>query len=104
VFFPAFKHRLWSSDRGAQTLNTTQFDFIPLPNLKVWHSHYFMPAIGSVVSANGNTLNTANDLCAAPGALAEFGGDAGGSNVLKQANLDFCADFGNQNGLINKAN
>lgn len=89
---------------AAQTLNSTQFDFITLSNLKVWHSHYYMPAINSVVSANGNTIHTANDLCNAPGALAEFGGDAGGANVLKQANADFCADFGNQNGLINKAN
>jgi hypothetical protein len=89
---------------AAQTLNSTQHDFITLANLKVWHSHYYLPAIGSGVSANGNTINTANDLCNAPGALAEFGGDAGGANTLKQANLDFCADFGNINGLINKAN
>lgn len=89
---------------AAQTLNTTQFDFIPLSNLKVWHSHYYLPAIGSGVSANGNTISSANDLCNAPGALAEFGGDAGGANLLKQANVDFCADFGNINGLINKAN
>jgi hypothetical protein len=91
---------------AAQTLNTTQFDFITLANLKVWHSHYYLPAIGSGVSANGNTLNpaTPGDLCNSSGALAEFGGDAGGANTLKQANADFCADFGNINGLINKAN
>jgi len=89
---------------AAQTLNTTQSDFIPLSNLQVWHSHYYLPAIGSGVSANGNTLSTPNDLCPASGALAEFGGDAGGSNTLKQANVDFCNDFGNINGLINKAN
>jgi hypothetical protein len=89
---------------AAQTLNSTQFDFIPLSKLTVWHSHYYLPAIGSGVSANGNTLSTPGDLCGASGALAEFGGDAGGANTLKQANADFCADFGNINGLINKAN
>ena len=89
---------------AAQTLNTTQSDFIPLANLTVWHSHYYIPSIGSVVSANGNTLNTPNDLCNAPGALTEFGGDAGGANTIKQVNADFCTDFGNINGLINKTN
>jgi hypothetical protein len=89
---------------AVQTLPNIQNDFIPLSNLKVWHSHYYLPAIGSSISANGNTINTANDLCNAPGALAEFGGDAGGANTVKQSNADFCTDFGNQNGLINKAN
>lgn len=89
---------------AVQTLSSTQNDFIPLANLKVWHSHYYLPAINIGVSALGNTINTANDLCNAPGVLAEFGGDAGGANIGKQSNLDFCADFGNINGLINKAN
>ena len=89
---------------AAQTLNSTQNDFIPLSRLTVWHSHYYLPAIGSQVSANGATLSTTGDLCGASGALAEFGGDAGGSNTIKQANAHFCADFGNINGLINKAN
>ena len=89
---------------AAQTLNSTQNDFIPLSRLAVWHSHYYLPAINSGVSANGNTLNSANDLCPASGALAEFGGDAGGANTLKQNNFNFCTDFGNINGLINKAN
>jgi hypothetical protein len=40
----------------------------------------------------------------AAGALAEIGGDVGGANVLKQVNADFCTDYGNPNGLINKAN
>jgi hypothetical protein len=92
---------------AVQTLDSTQHDFITLANLKVWHSHYYLPVIGSQVSANGATLNpaTPNDLChPAAGAIGEFGGDAGGSNLLKQANLDFCSDFNNIDGLINKAN
>lgn len=92
---------------AVQTLDSTQHDFVTLANLKVWHSHYYMPVIGSQVSANGATLNpaTPNDLCnPAAGAIAEFGGDAGGANLLKQANVDFCSDFNNIDGLINKAN
>ena len=91
---------------AAQTLNSAQHDFITLANLKVVHSHFYLPAIGNGVNANGTTLNpaTPNDLCSSPGALAEIGGDVGGSNVPKQVNFDFCADFGNQNGLINKTN
>jgi hypothetical protein len=91
---------------AVQTLDSTQHDFITLANLKVWHSHSYLPSIGVNVGANGNTLNpsTPNDLCGASGALAEFGNDAGGANVLKQANVDFCSDYGNIDGLINKAN
>lgn len=85
-----------------QALTSTQHDMITLANLNVWHSHYYLPVIGSNVAANGNTINTANDLCA--GGLAETGGDAGGANILKQANLDFCSDFSNNTGLINKTN
>jgi hypothetical protein len=87
-----------------QTLNTTQRDMITLANLNVWHSHYYLPAIGSNSSANGSTINTANDLCNTPGALAETGGDAGGATILKQANNDFCQDFAVTTGLINKTN
>ena len=89
---------------AAQTLNASQHNFIPLADLKVWHSHYYLPATGSGVSALGYTINAANDLCPAPGALPEMGGDLGGANVLKQVNYDFCMDFQNPNGLINKAN
>jgi hypothetical protein len=89
---------------AAQTAAVTASDMITLANLKVWHSHYYLPAINIGVSANGNTISAPNDLCNSVGALGEFGGDAGGANVLKQANLDFCSDFGNINGLINKAN
>jgi ABC-type phosphate transport system substrate-binding protein len=87
-----------------QTLNTTQHDMVTLANLNVWHSHYYLPAIGSNTSANGATINTANDLCNTPGALAETGGDAGGATILKVANNDFCQDFAVTTGLINKTN
>jgi ABC-type phosphate transport system substrate-binding protein len=92
---------------GAQTLTSSQNDFITLPNLNVWHSHFALPAINSGVQANGATINpaTPNDLCnPTGGAILESGGDAGGSNVLKSGNSDFCHDFNNQNGLINRNN
>jgi hypothetical protein len=91
---------------GLQILNLTQNDFIPMSQLNVWHSHFYFPAVGLVVESNGTTINpaTPGDLCNAPGALAEIGGDVGGANVLKQVNADFCTDYGNPNGLINKAN
>ena len=85
-----------------QLLSSTQHDMIALANLNVWHSHYYMPVIGSNTAANGNTISSAGDLCS--GGLAEDGGDAGGANILKQANADFCADFSNTTGLINKTN
>jgi hypothetical protein len=89
-----------------QTLNTTQHDMITLANLNVWHSHYYMPAIGSNSSANGATINpaTPNDLCNTAGALPETGGDAGGATILKGANNNFCQDFAVTTGLINKTN
>lgn len=85
-----------------QSLNSTQHDMITLANLNVWHSHYYLPVIGSNSAANGSTISTAGDLCS--GGAAEQGGDAGGANILKQANADFCADFSNTTGLINKTN
>jgi hypothetical protein len=92
---------------AVQTLNSTQHDFITLANLNVTHSHFSLPAINANVQANGATLNpaTPNDLCnPAGGALAESGGDVGGANVPKQMNFDFCSDFSNPTGLINKVN
>lgn len=89
---------------AAQTLNSTQNDFIPLSKLAVWHSHFAIPQININTAALGTTISTSGDLCPASGAYAEQGGDAGGSNVLKQANHDFCADFGNVTGLINASN
>jgi ABC-type phosphate transport system substrate-binding protein len=92
------------------TLNSTNStapnDFISLANLKIWHSHYSLPAIGVNTVANGVTVNpaTAGDLCNATGALAEAGGDAGGANIFIVANHDFCADFSNVTGLVNKTN
>ena len=90
---------------AAQTLNSTQFDFVPLSSLAVWRSHYSMSAINVTTAANGPTINpsTPNDLCnPSGGALAEAGGDAGGAIILKKANADFCADFAVNTGLINK--
>jgi len=89
---------------AAQALNISQHNFIAPANLNVWHSHYYLPAVYSNSAANGTTIYTPGDLCAAPGALAESGGDLGGSNMLKQANHDFCQDFANVTGFINKTN
>jgi len=87
---------------SAQTLNSSQTDFVPLASLNVWRSHYYMNSINVNTAAMGPTLNTAtpNDLC--PGGLAEVGGDAGGAIILKKANADFCSDYGNNTGLVNK--
>jgi len=87
---------------GAQTLNSTQNDFITLGKLNVWHSHFTISSIGVSAAANGSTINTANDLCS--GGNAEAGGDAGGANVQKKKNLDFCADFTSKTGVLSKNN
>jgi hypothetical protein len=87
-----------------QTLNGTQNNFIPLSKLNVWHSHFVLPWVNVSAAALGPTINAAGDLCNSAGALVEQGGEAGGANVLKAANHDFCADFGNPTGLINANN
>ena len=90
---------------AAQTLNSTQFDFVPLSSLNVWRSHYYMNVLNVNTAANGPTINpaTPNDLCnPTGGALAEQGGDAGGAITLKIANAHFCSDYGNNTGLVNK--
>jgi len=89
---------------AAQELNVSQHNFISAPNLQVWHSHYYLPAVGYGVGAVGTTIATTNDLCPAPGALPESGGDLGGANLLKQVSSDFCVDFSNVTGLINASN
>jgi hypothetical protein len=89
---------------AAQGLNVSQHNFVDTASLQVWHSHYYLPVTGSGVASLGNTINTPGDLCPVLGALPEFGGDLGGANVLKQVNIDFCSDFSNITGLINKAN
>jgi hypothetical protein len=95
---------------GLATINPTQHDYIAPANMTVWHSHFYLPAIGSEVSSNGNvnldvpTVGTGTSICTTAGALAEMGGDVGGSNVYTQANYDFCSDYGQTEGLINKAN
>jgi len=88
---------------SAQTLNSSSTDFVPLSNLKAWRSHYAMPLINVNNQANGPNIAGGNDLCnPAVGALPEQGGDAGGAIILKQANADFCADYNNNTGLVNK--
>jgi hypothetical protein len=89
---------------AAQGLNASQHNFISPANLQVWHSHISIPLIGVTTWANGTTINTANDLCNTSGAMVESGGDAGGTTVSKQVNVDFCSDFANPQGLINKTN
>jgi hypothetical protein len=89
---------------AAQTLTSTQSDFITLANLKVWHSHFGLKAINVTTAANGNGITAPNDLCPVSGALTEQGGDAGGANVLFQSNKDFCTDYSNVDGLVNKNN
>lgn len=89
---------------AAQQLNLSQHNFISAPNMQVWHSHYYLPAVGYNVGALGTTIDTAGDLCPIAGALSESGGDLGGANVLKQVNYDFCVDFSNVTGLINASN
>lgn len=90
---------------AAQALNASQNNFVPPANLNVWHSHYYLPAVVSNTAANGSTVNTPGDLCAPLGnALPEIGGDAGGANILIHANFDFCVDYQNPTGLVNKTN
>lgn len=89
---------------AVQTLSSTQHDLVTLANLKVWHSHFALSAIGVGTAANGSSINSANDLCATAGALPESGGDAGGATIQKQKNLDFCADFSSKTGVISKNN
>jgi hypothetical protein len=88
---------------SAQTLNTTSTDFVPLSKLNVWRSHFYMNSININTAANGPNIAGGNDLCnPAVGALAEQGGDVGGAIILKQANADFCSDYNNNTGLVNK--
>jgi len=90
---------------AAQAINATQYNFVAPANLNVWHSHYYLPAVFSNTAANGTTISTPGDLCAPlSSALPEFGGDTGGANISKQANLHFCVDYQNPTGLINKTN
>jgi hypothetical protein len=89
---------------AAEQLNVSQHNFISAPHLQVWHSHYYLPTVGYGVGAVGTTIATVNDLCPAPGALPESGGDLGGANLLKQVSYDFCLDFSNVTGLINASN
>jgi hypothetical protein len=89
---------------AAQTLTSTQSDFITLANLKVWHSHFNIYGVNVFNEANGAGINTPGDLCPTTGAAAEGGGDAGGTNVTVIANRNFCSDYGSTIGLVNKNN
>ncbi|HYM07239.1 MAG TPA: hypothetical protein VEU11_11825 [Terriglobales bacterium] len=91
---------------GAQTLSSTQNDFIPLSKLKVWHSHFNLFAIGVTNNTNGNTVNpaTPGDLCSLATSLTEAGGDAGAANISIHGNNDFCNDFNVPIGINDKNN
>jgi len=90
---------------AAQAINVTQHNFVTPADLNVWHSHYYLPAVLSNTVGNGTTISTPGDLCAPLGnALSELGGDAGGANILKQANFHFCVDYKNPTGLVSKTN
>jgi hypothetical protein len=89
---------------AAQVLNASQHNFISPANLQIWHSHYYLPAVGSNTVANGTAISTAGDLCSAPGALPELGGDIGGANMLKHSNFNFCMDFAIVTGFVSKTN
>lgn len=84
---------------AVHTLDASQHDFISTSALKVWKSHFPLYTVTGA-AANGDHINAANDLC--NGGSAEAGGDAGGTNVLENVNKDFCADYSNANGLVNK--
>src|SRR5262249_52392891 len=47
---------------AAQTLNSSQTDFVPLSSLKAWRSHFLMSAINVNVGANGPNIAGGNDL------------------------------------------
>jgi hypothetical protein len=77
---------------GAQTLNSTQHDFVTLASLKIWHSHFTINSVGVSTAANG--------LCSAK----EAGGDAGGATIQGNKDRDYCTDFGVTTGILNKNN
>ena len=78
----------------------TQNDFIKPSAMQIWRAHFNLQAIAEGVQANGTDTLSGITLCPAAGAVVESGGDAGGETVLVQGNHDFCADFGNIDGLI----
>lgn len=95
---------------GLATINPTQHDYVPLTNLTTWHSHYYLPVLNITSAANGTialdvpSVGPGTTICPTTGALAEVGGDVGGSNMYTQANYDFCQDFSQLYGLIDKTN
>jgi hypothetical protein len=89
---------------GVQTLSSTQNDFIPLANLKVWKSHFNLLGLGITNNSNGMTVNplTPGDLCSLPASAPEGGGDAGAMTISIKGNNDFCTDFGAAIGINDK--
>jgi hypothetical protein len=89
---------------GVQTLSSTQNDFIPLANLKVWKSHFNLLGLGITNNSNGMTVNplTPGDLCSLPASAPEGGGDAGAMTISVKGNNDFCTDFGAAIGINDK--
>jgi hypothetical protein len=91
---------------AAQTLSSTQNDFIPLASLKVWKSHFNIFSIGVTNNSNGMTVNpaTPGDLCSLAASSPEGGGDAGAATISIHGNNDFCTDFNVPIGINDKNN
>lgn len=85
---------------GAQTLNSTKEDFIPVTSLKVWKSHFNLLGQGITNNSNGMTVNTPGDLCSL--ATTEGGGDAGAMTISIAGNNHFCTDFNVPIGINDK--
>jgi len=82
--------------------DSAQHDYIPASQMTIWHSHFQILGVGTIGAANGATLG-AQTICAPPNttAVGETGGDAGGSNMLIQNNVNFCQDFNSGTGKLN---
>jgi len=76
----------------------SQHDYIPVANLNVWHSHFYINGQNIPTPANGSSVGSTT-LCA--GGAPEAGGDAGGSTLLITNNANFCHDFGVTTGKLN---
>jgi hypothetical protein len=76
----------------------TQKDYIPVNNMNIWHSHFYINGQNTPTPANGPSVGTTT-LCT--NGTAESGGDAGGSNVLIINNAHFCQDTGSTSGKLN---
>jgi hypothetical protein len=92
---------------GAESLSSTQNDFVPITKLKVWHSHFgFFGVPGEpTTDSDGETVNpaTPGDLCNNSASSPEQGGDVGGMTISIQGNHDFCSDFNTPIGISSKS-